>query len=478
MKLKKSYLSVLISALLIGGGVTACSSGDNSSEPTGAVKTRSGVITGFGSVFVNGVEYETDNATITIDGQQGSEDDLDIGMVVTLSGSVNDDGASGMALSIDYDDEVEGSISAINLSGGVSSIDVLGQTVNIDADTLFESDDAGITAIDMLQVGNVVEISGYSSGAGEIFATRIEVKSAAHTDGDEMEVKGLVTNLDTVAMTFSIGDLAIDYSDAITEDFPASGISDGQLVEAKTTSAIVDNTLFATKLELESEDGKSMDGDEGEEVEIEGVVTAELVDNRFMINDQVVIIDNASTEFEHGSVDNIVSGVKLEVEGMLDAEGNLVASEIEFREQAETEIQGPIDAVSVENNSITVLGLEIQADTLTRMKDERDDNEMTPVRYFSLADLSIGDWVDVEFYENDSGERVATEMERDDMPENGMVKLEGDISEVTETGLLIVSGISIDVSISTDTFSVSDEIEVEGTFADGVLTATAVSMDD
>jgi len=477
MKLKKSYLSVLISALVVGGGLVGCSSGDGSSEPTGATKMRSGVITGFGSVFVNGVEYETDNATITIDGQPGSEDDLAIGMVVTLSGSVNDDGASGMALSIDYDDEVEGTISAINLSGGIGSIEVLGQVINIDADTSFESDDASIATLDLLQIGNVVEVSGYSTGTGDIFATRIEVKSAAHTDGETMEVKGLVTNLDTVAMTFTIGDLIVDYSNASLDDFPESGVSEGQLVEAETTSAITNNTLFATELELESEDGNAMDGDEGDEVEIEGIVTNALVDNRFVVNDQTVIIDNA-TEFEHGSVTDIATGVKLEVEGMLDADGNLVASEIEFREQAETELEGPIDAISLENNSVTMLGVEVQVNTLTRMKDERDANDMMPVRYFSLVDLSVGDWVEVAFYENENGEHIATEMERDDMPEDGMVEVEGEISELTDTGLLVVSGIRVDVSISVDTFSVGQKVEVEGTFADGVLTATSVSMDD
>ncbi|NOZ51640.1 MAG: hypothetical protein GXP08_00635 [Gammaproteobacteria bacterium] len=477
MKIKKPYLSVLISALIAGGGLVACSSGGSSGE-AGALKNRSGVITGFGSVFVNGVEYETDNAIIRIDGQPGTEDDLAIGMVVTLSGSVNDDGASGTALSIDYDDEVKGSISAINLSGGIGSIDILGQTINIDADTSFESDDVNITAISMLQVGNVVEVSGYSTGAGEIFATRIEVKSAVYSDGEKMEVKGLVSNLDTVAMTFDIGNLTIDYSNVSKfDDFPASGIRDGQLVEAKTRSAISGNIMVATELELESEDGKYMDGDDGDEVEIEGVVTVALDGGQFTINDQIVIIDDF-TEFEHGSVAGILVGVKLEVEGALDVDGRLVASEIEFREAAETEIEAPIQAVSLENNSITVLGLEIQVNTLTRMKDERDEDDMIPERYFSLSDLTVGDWVEVSFYENDSNARIATEVERDDGHDDGMVKLEGVITEITETGMLVVSGIRINASVSMNTFSVGEEVEVEGMFADGVLTATSVSIDD
>ena len=40
---------------------------------SGSGATASGTIDGFGSIFVNGIEFETDNADITIDGQQGGE---------------------------------------------------------------------------------------------------------------------------------------------------------------------------------------------------------------------------------------------------------------------------------------------------------------------------------------------------------------------------------------------------------------------
>ncbi|MDH3832360.1 MAG: hypothetical protein OEU48_11870, partial [Gammaproteobacteria bacterium] len=87
-----------------GGGLSAGGIGG-----TGAVAT--GTITGFGSVFVNGVEFETTGSSFDVDDDSAAtEGDLALGMVVTIFGTINDDGVSGTANSIQYDDEVEGPV--------------------------------------------------------------------------------------------------------------------------------------------------------------------------------------------------------------------------------------------------------------------------------------------------------------------------------------------------------------------------------
>src|SRR5258707_15481250 len=58
---------------------TAGIQGTGSPAPAAAV----GPITGFGSIFVSGVEYTTSNAQILIDGQAGAETQLQTGQVVT-----------------------------------------------------------------------------------------------------------------------------------------------------------------------------------------------------------------------------------------------------------------------------------------------------------------------------------------------------------------------------------------------------------
>ena len=477
MKFSKTYLSLICSAVLAGGGLTACTSGGGSTASGGSAKVTSGVITGFGSVFVNGVEFQTTSAAVKVDGADGNENDLAIGMVVKVKGSVSSDGIHGTANTIEFNDEMQGSVSAVNLTNGIGTIDVMGQTVNVAADTAFESKVAGITTIDMLQVGNIVEVSGYSSGNGVVYATRVEVKNASHSAGEEIEVKGKISNLNTAAMTFSLGNLTVDYSNANLNNFPGSGMANDQFVEVVTTSDVTNNLMVATKVEMKNADNKHVDGNEGDELELEGIVTGDLATNQFMLNDQIVIVDD-STEYDNGGVMDIVMGVKMQVEGRLDADSNLIASHVKFRAEASSEMFAPVDAISTDTNTFTVMGIEIHVNTLTRMSDQQDGNNMTPVRYFSLADIAAGDWIEVRYYQDTSGNYVATEVKRDDAPTNAIVTLSGVIDQVAQSGLLVVSGINVDASVSNAVFTDGQKVEVTGSFTNGTLVATAISIDN
>ena len=96
----------------------------------------SGTITGFGSIFVNGVEWQTSGATITVDDNPGTESELKVGQVVTVRGTLNAAGTNGTADSVEFDNSVEGPIASIDLATG--SFVVLGQTVLVSADTGFD----------------------------------------------------------------------------------------------------------------------------------------------------------------------------------------------------------------------------------------------------------------------------------------------------------------------------------------------------
>ena len=107
---------------------TACSSGGGG-DTTGT-STTSGVITGFGSVYINGVEYETDNASITIDGSQSAETNLGVGEVCALQGSVNVDGVTGTASAIICTDELEGYVLDVSsLTNGIGTMNVMGKSL-------------------------------------------------------------------------------------------------------------------------------------------------------------------------------------------------------------------------------------------------------------------------------------------------------------------------------------------------------------
>src|SRR5258706_7801818 len=73
----------------------------DSSQPTVAV----GRIDAFGSVFVNGVEFDTSGASFTVRGASAANDRaLSVGMVVRVTGS-HDDNGHGTATEVRFDAE-------------------------------------------------------------------------------------------------------------------------------------------------------------------------------------------------------------------------------------------------------------------------------------------------------------------------------------------------------------------------------------
>ena len=97
------------------------------------------MITAKGSVFVNGIEYSTTGATIRIDDNPGIEDDLKVGMVVTVRGTSDDSTRKGTATQVEARDILEGTISSVDAVN--KTITVMGQTVRIEDNVTRLNDD-------------------------------------------------------------------------------------------------------------------------------------------------------------------------------------------------------------------------------------------------------------------------------------------------------------------------------------------------
>ncbi|MDH5409732.1 MAG: DUF5666 domain-containing protein, partial [Gammaproteobacteria bacterium] len=187
MELKKLLVAGISAAMMTG--LVACGGSSSNSNQTSNSRVVTGAITAFGSVYVNGVKYETDNANVYIEGGAASESDLRVGMMVSVRTA---DGSS--AESIHHADDVEGFVIANNIAVD-GTLNVMGQTVTVDSSTVFESHVAGVGAPADIAVGNIVEVTGSSDGMGSVLATRLEVKAVDlatylvdHPNG--VEVKG------------------------------------------------------------------------------------------------------------------------------------------------------------------------------------------------------------------------------------------------------------------------------------------------
>lgn len=399
------WMAVLASTALVA--VLASCGGDGGGDgvvPPPAAKTvmTTGPITGFGSVYVNGVRYATAGADIEIDGVKSSLGDLQVGQVIDLKG-VSQDG-SARADVIRYHHNLEGPVTAI----GVLSFVAMGQTVHVSSETSLGepiSIDPDLIKIKGLAIGDVVEVSGLIAADGSIEATRVDLRV---NDG-AYDVYGTASEVDATPKTFRINALVVDYSSASIEDFPSGAPTNGDLVLVTGLEFGEGGEFLATRVELRYD--QEVMPKSGDMVNVQGVVTDFVSATEFVVAGFPVTTTSA-TVYENGTVADLAADVEVCVVGTLDANGVLVATRIRFHIESSVRIVSDVSAVDLANDRLTVLGLQVTTDMNTRFEDESAAN----VEPFSLDGLHTGDWVDLRGYEYPagSGKVFATRIERVD----------------------------------------------------------------
>jgi hypothetical protein len=457
-----------------GGGGGAQTAGiDRGGVPSVAVVSK-GTLTGFGSVVVNGVRFDTSGAVFGIDGSGGSESDLRIGHVVVVKGTLDDSGTTGTADDVSFDDNVEGPIQSIDLVSNIMV--VLGQTVRIDGDTAFD-DNITPASLEGLAVDDIVEVSGFVRADGSIAATRIERKPA----GGEFEVLGVVNALNSGTMTFQVNALVVDYSAAQLDDFPGGAPANGDLVEAKGTSLGAGGELQATRVEFKADDIPGADGDD---VELEGFVTR-FVDSSDFDVEGFPVQANAQTNYEGGTANDLAVNVKVEVEGELNSDGVIVADRIEFKAASNIRVEALVESVQAGENTLTVLGITINVTPTTRLEDKTD----LDVEPLTLDDIRVGDFVAVRGFV-ESGELTATLLERDD--DRGEASLRAVVEAVNEPEFTLF-GVTVATNNGTQFENLNDApltagqffdqalgrlVDAKGTLNGGLIQAEEVSLED
>jgi hypothetical protein len=420
-----------VPATLLAVGLGACSSGAGTSMPASSAKANAqrvaiGSITGFGSVHVNGVKFETTSAKITVNGQAAMQTDLKVGDVVAVHGHHDDSSGQDMADSIEFHDNVQGPVSMIDMTAG--TLVVLGQNVVVSTDTSF-GDTIMPASLAGLAVNDIVEVSGMPAANGDIHATRIEKKAA----GAPFEVTGVAASTDSTAKTLKINALTVDFSAATLVGFPSTGPKDGDRVEASGTSLGSAGELTATRLELLTDDEF---GQENEEGEIEGLITRFASATDFDVAGHQVTT-SASTIFEGGASTDLALNVRVEVEGAVNASGVLEATKVRIHlmSASATRLLGPADMVDPTAGTVTVLGIAVSVTAMTHFEDDGSESSST----FSLSDVHTGDWLDVRGSESPAGSNkvVATSLRR--VEAQSSVRLAGFVKTAMQPNFTILS---------------------------------------
>lgn len=478
MKFTRLFGSILGVAALVS--LTACGSSSSGTTspivspppppPAPTSVTAVGAITGFGSVWINGVKYEVEADTvIAIEGEadrMGDDSVLRVGMKVNVKGQ--DDNGLRSAQSIEYDDDLKGPINNIlpGVDPGTGTFEIVGVEVTVDLDTIFDNDignNDGIPGIDFgdLLDGMVIEVSGFPTDTG-FLASRLDREldglggnpevGRPDVDGDELEVKGFVENIDlnnsriTVhSVVFRIDTVNTIFDDGLQFNEDLLGV----FVEVKAD--IVNLEWTAVRVEREDNFGAEHSG----EFEIEGVlqsVDTSVTPNTFTINGMTIPVTDAS------SLEALV-GLRIEIKGSFNADDVLVlrASELEVEDNVRTE--DLIESIAMDNSGFTTrLGLVINPTGNSSARDDAADggDHLTPAEF--MARLQAGDRIKSRGYENDDGSVTWTRVERDELAIDNSdfdCELRGPVSSIVgdETAFsFVIQG----VTVSTDSVQAND----------------------
>jgi hypothetical protein len=312
--------AILLSSLSLSacGGAAALFAGGG----IGGTGFSTGAIIAFGSVIVNGVEFQTTDNTIRrlLDDSPNPVAGLDnevfrAGMIVRVRHAAGDN----TALQIDYKDDLEGPVA--NVDDAAGTFTVLGQPVAFDDATNFLLE-PGATLADNV----VAEVSGLYDGDGLLHATFIKLELSGKS---EFEIKGFISNLDISLLTFDLGPIpgtatvAVSYAGAELRDLPF-GLANGLYVEVKTPST--SGILVASS--VEDENSVADDAPDDGEVEVEGFVTnlsGSDPNFTFLLNGVTV-----TTSLATAGRNNIAPNAHVEAEGTV-SNGIFTADEIKSR---------------------------------------------------------------------------------------------------------------------------------------------------
>ena len=423
------------------------------SSPSSVSST--GVITGFGSVYLDGIRYLTDNADININGNSGSDVSLlKVGMHVTIASS-DDNSDTPEASRVTYESEVEGMVSSIDRDN--QTIIVAGTLISYNNLTHF----IDITEAN-LSVAQRIEVNGYLRQDNSYLATMIKLD--VDTSNDQAEyTRGLIEQLNTTNRTFHLNQLIIDYSTASIE----GELSNGALV--KVEGVLSNETIIASHIETEMFDGNSeSSSEEFSRYEVEGIVSAfDATNNTITVNGYTFTLAD-TVQYQGGTADALIAGVFVELE--LSTSKAVVRIEFESdKYRSDGKVKGNIEQIDRDNQLITLYGQAYKLSINTRFEDDDD-------QYVNLQNLQVNDAVEIVFALID-GVKVIQRIERENSSEfNDEWEIEGvvsafDASSITVNGVRILLNSSSlylnqDIVVAMDDFInalvLGISVEIEG----------------
>ncbi|HTN35074.1 MAG TPA: DUF5666 domain-containing protein [Marinobacter sp.] len=399
MNLFRSSFALVTAGALLLGVFAGCDSAGSGPIADGGIRgtgSSVGPVSGFGSVFVNGVEFFTDRIlnqkVISNDGVE-SESDLEKGMILRINGEWQKDG-TGHAESMEYDDSLRGTISNLSASAADRRLEftIHNKPVFADTQTVLQ----GKSFADFAN-GDYVRISAWRQADGKYRASYIgilpadyaeQLKTTCAVGGQNdcypIEVEGPVDKGSLTGTQFTMNALTVNFSGAeFTGGLSAETLEQGAVYEVE--GELIGGVLHAGRIQKNDFRRYQRGGDD---IELAGPVSSDYDSSSksFGLNGLTIRITK-DTDMEGLTLNDLKAGLLVQVEGEFVSEAVVEASEIEVRE-GDAEIEGTVDGqCPAFQNCLTVGGVRIQVTSRTIITDDENDKRLTiaDLLYYSPA---------------------------------------------------------------------------------------------
>lgn len=462
MKLLQPAMGLLLSLGWVmlsscGGGGGSPSAGI---EGTGSPVVAYGSVTAFGSIYVNGIKFETDNARFIVNGEVVRESAIQPGMVVRIEGVSNVGASNPIAQAVVYDQILLGPVSAIDIvDADTKQLSLLGQNLLIRSDSAF-----GGTEFDDLSVGDILEISGLNNEEGTLVATRTSL-----VDATEFEVEGVISDIDSNSTRFKLQDLVVDYSQSSFIDGRLNDLLEGNQVEVRGVLG-EEGILRAQVIRFKS---STLAPTVGTLMSLEGVIENFTSIQSFNVGNFAVNASDATVK--RGSKNQLAENLRITLQGKIDAMGVLQASAISLHLSGEIKLSGMVENVDLSTNELTVLGTTFTIDSFTAFDDKSNKDN----RFINLGEISVGDYVKVYGHYVDE-QLIAVRIKR--LNDQGTTTISGPVTRIESAALFYVMSIQVDASNAEgneiiEALKLGTKVVVEGSYTGTkMMEATHIRM--
>lgn len=243
MQHTKLNATLLAGLMATTGLLSGCGGGAGEAVLISQALSVAGLISGLGSVVVNGVRYETIGATV-LDADDKKTINAPLGMGMTISLEPNSANPSTASI-IHVQSGMKGIASAVDLTQ--KTLTVAGLPITTDSSTIVVLANGAVGSLSNIGT-NAVEVYGLPQADGTFKATRIEIE----TSPSFVQLVGVISNLNTANASFSLGtgtqSVSINYA-AVSA---SSGLVNGAVVSVRTNSLTNANAYSASALYVRS----------------------------------------------------------------------------------------------------------------------------------------------------------------------------------------------------------------------------------